>query len=219
MKRITLAAVVALCIFAALAVSTCATTLTKTIYAKSLNTQTCGEEWHWVITDVNPVPAPAYVDVTFSESSVRVPLWKVTGNVAHYADTTHPAPDAVLETKAEIRSDWDGQFNLSHRRCGNPSPTSTPVATATRAATSTPRSTPTNTPTAPTATPTKPAVSPTVTANPSASPTRVHSTATPSVTELPKTGELAPDIGECLVPLLLGFGLLFLGLKFLGKGR
>jgi LPXTG-motif cell wall-anchored protein len=117
----------------------------KEIFAKALDTKSCGSEWHFVITDINPVPAPENIWVVWQSGgpATEVPLDKQVGNVAHYSDYVHSASDQVVEAYTYIDVAWDANFNLSHRLCASPSPTSTPVP-------------PTETPIPPTATPVPP---------------------------------------------------------------
>ena len=241
-----LSLLVVLFLFIGTSATTYATDTTKTIYAKALNTQECGAEWHWVITDINDIAAPASIKVSWGDgTSEDVPLWKVTGNVAHYSQFSHPATDSVTSATANISSNWDGQFNLSHRLCEDPTatptrtatktPTNTPTATATTIPSATPTIGTTPTPTGttePTVTPTSSPV-PTNTVVPPTTTPKPPSTATPNVPNLPKTGE--PDIfGGVNTPLsrfLLAmvwipplewitlFGLIWLGSWLRKRGR
>lgn len=109
-----------------------ATVTTKTIDAKALTDHECNaDQWQFVITGVDPIPAPASVTVHFSDGgTVVVPLQKVTGNVAHYVTTTH-LDSTVTSATAVIESDWAGQFNLSDGPCNEPSTTTTSTTTTT----------------------------------------------------------------------------------------
>jgi hypothetical protein len=131
----------------------------KTIFAKALVDHECDDsEWHFVINQVKSRDfCPATISVTWANGdnrNVTLDAEPKSKTVCHYTtDANLDSP--VIEAKAEIYEEWEGNFNLSHGPCGEP----TPTATATE--------TPTETPTA-TSTPT---VTPTVTATPTGTPT------------------------------------------------
>lgn len=161
---------------------------TKVIAAKALDDHECvSGEWHFVINQISdPTLAPASIEVTWANGSGQVvPLEKFTGQVAHYTTTAHQ-DSTVVSATTTIYAEWDGQFNLSHGPCGEPTPTPTPTPTATPTPTPTPEPTPSPTPT-PTVTPTPtpeptPSPTPTPTNTPTSTPTP---TATPTMTPTP----------------------------------
>ena len=137
----------------------------KNIYAKSLTNHECdATEWHFVITQVNSEQnAPVDITVTFGNSNtMTVLLDDYTGKTAHYATDSNLGSTAI-SASADIYAAWgtqtgpgtNGQFNLSHGPCNEPTPTPTPTPC--------PNCTPTPTPTpctdcGPTPTPTPPTV-------------------------------------------------------------
>jgi hypothetical protein len=123
---------------------------TKTIHAKALSDHECNStEWHFVINQIDEeAHAPSSIHVEWANgASADVSLDKFTGGVAHYV-TTANLDSTVTSASAEIYSEWDGQFNLSHGPCPA-EPTDTPVPS------DTPTPSVTVTPGGPTATPTK----------------------------------------------------------------
>ena len=94
-------------------------TNTQTITAKALTDHECNdEEWHFVINQIDTEDdAPLSIHVVWVNSDDEtVPLDKFTGKVAHYL-TTSNLDSTVTQATAEIYTDWDGQFNLSHGPC------------------------------------------------------------------------------------------------------
>ncbi|MFN3337404.1 MAG: hypothetical protein ACK42I_07890, partial [Thermomicrobium sp.] len=99
-------------------------TETKTIFIKEehLNTyRNCKDsviEWHFVITQVEPASnAPPSITVSFQHAgTMTVPLYGVNGKTAHYYAYTG-SPEKLIDARAEIYSDWNDQFNLSHAEC------------------------------------------------------------------------------------------------------
>jgi len=94
-------------------------TSTKEISAKALDDHECdATKWHFVITQVEPeANAPANITVNWANSeTAAVPLDAYTGKTAHYA-TTLNLDSTVTSATAQIYSEWDGQFNLSHGPC------------------------------------------------------------------------------------------------------
>ncbi len=92
---------------------------TKPIAAKALDDYECNAaEWHFVINQLRVgEDAPASINVTWANGQTEtVPLDKVTGKVAHYA-TASNLDSTVTSASAEVYSDWNGQFNLSHGPC------------------------------------------------------------------------------------------------------
>ena len=150
---------------------------TKTIYVNSgslVDHECNSSEWHFIINQIaDKTLAPASIHVTWANGSqADVPRGNpFQSNVAHYT-TTLNLDSVVTNATAEIYSEWDGRFNLSHGPCCCPAtptptgtsvptetPTSTPTGTYTPPPTNTPTGThmPTNTPSEfPTATPEEP---------------------------------------------------------------
>ena len=93
------------------------------IDAKALTDHDCDAgEWHFVITGVRGVGAPASVDVTWADGSEETVLHgRTTGNVAHYT-TTSNLDVPVESATADVAARWSGQFNLSHGPCGLEAP-------------------------------------------------------------------------------------------------
>lgn len=111
-------------------------------------------EWQFNITGVLNQTPPAFITVTTNLGDLIVPLSAQNGNVAQY-DLINPGVTTVTNASAIIFDGWEGNFILSHRPCGTPTPTSTPTDTPTNTPTNTPTDTPSNTPTnTPTGTPT-----------------------------------------------------------------
>ena len=120
-------------------------------------------EWHLIINQIaNQSPAPASIEVTFSDGHTHiVSLGKLTpGGVAHYTIFTH-LTDTLVTATADIYDGWRGRFNVSHTPCvpvceeevcNTPTPTPPPSATPTPTPTLTPTPTTTPTPTADTST-------------------------------------------------------------------
>src|SRR5213076_564308 len=113
-----------------------------TIHAKALTDHECSSvEWHFVITDMHDVNAPASITVSWSNGGTStVALDRVTGNVAHYV-TTSNLGSTVTSATAMINSEWNGQFNLSHGPCNHTTGTSGTTSTTTTGGTSTGTST------------------------------------------------------------------------------
>ena len=135
-------------------------------------------EWQFNITGVLNQTPPASITVTTNLGDLVVLLSAQNGNVAQY-DLVNPGVTTVTNATASIFDGWSGNFVLSHRPCGTPTPTntSTPTDTPTNTPTSTPTDTPTGTPTdTPTNTPTN-----TATGTPTDTPTNTP-TSTPSHT-------------------------------------
>ncbi|HET9661040.1 MAG TPA: hypothetical protein VFP05_11970 [Thermomicrobiales bacterium] len=135
-------------------------------------------EWQFNITGVLDQTPPASITVTTNLGDLIVQLSAQNGNVAQY-DLNNPGVTTVTNASAIIFDGWTGNFILSHRPCGTPTPTNTatPTDTPTSTPTATPTDTPTNTPTAtPTDTPTN-----TPTNTPTGTPTDTP-TATPTST-------------------------------------
>jgi hypothetical protein len=96
-----------------------------TVSAKALTDHECVDsEWHFVITGLaSDAQAPDHITVTWDGGvTADVALDVVTGHTAHYRTTDH-LDLAVVSATANIDSDWDGQFNLSHGPCLNGSGT------------------------------------------------------------------------------------------------
>jgi len=131
---------------------------TKTIYVNSgslVDHECNSSEWHFIINQIaDKTLAPASIHVTWANGSqADVPRGNpFQSNVAHYT-TTLNLDSVVTNATAEIYSEWDGRFNLSHGPCCCPA---TPTPTGTSVPTETPTSTPTGTytPPPPTNTPT-----------------------------------------------------------------
>jgi hypothetical protein len=145
-------------------------------------------EWQFNITGVLNATPPASITVTTNLGDLIVPLSAHNGNVAQY-DLVNAGVTTVINATAIIFDGWEGNFILSHRPCGTPTPTNTATSTAT--ATNTPTDTPTNTPSStptntPTDTPTNtPSNTPTGTLSPTNTPSNTPtntSTSTPSRT-------------------------------------
>jgi hypothetical protein len=92
---------------------------TKLIVAKAMDDHECDPgEWHFVITSVRDLEAPASIAANWSNgSSASISLGRVTGGVAHYTTTAHLSA-RVIGATAHIALTWSGQFNLSHGPCG-----------------------------------------------------------------------------------------------------
>jgi len=137
------------------------------IEAKALVDHECDTgEWHFVIVQISdPSLAPASITVSWANGDSQVvPIEKFTEKVAHYT-TTANLDSTVVSASATIYDEWDGQFNLSHGPCEEPTPTPTPTPSPTPTPTPTPTVTPTPTPT------TEPTPTPTVTPTPEPYPT------------------------------------------------
>jgi len=172
-------------------------TATVFIYIKeaSLNDHSCNSnEWGIVINQISEESlAPASVHVTWQNGNKEdVPLWKFTGDVAHYV-TSSNLSSRIVGAYTQIYAEWKdggGQFNLSHGPClisNTPTPTSTeepntPTATTTASPTQTTTSDPDKTPT------------PTNTPGPNFTPTPTE----------PKLGGELPDRTP-VIPIVLGF--------------
>ena len=78
------------------------------------------DEWHFVITSLNPVVnAPASITAEFQNAgSVVIPWEKTTGSTAHYRLEGVYLDDTLLNACANITVGTQyGQFNLSHAPC------------------------------------------------------------------------------------------------------
>jgi hypothetical protein len=144
-------------------------------------------EWQFNITGVLNQTPPASITVTTNLGDLVVLLSAQNGNVAQY-DLVNPGVTTVTNATASIFDGWSGNFVLSHRPCGTPTPTntSTPTDTPTNTPTSTPTDTPTNTATnTPTGTPTNTPTN-TATGTPTDTPTNTPTgTATDTPTNTP----------------------------------
>ncbi len=148
-------------------------------------------EWQFNITGVLDETPPASITVITNLGPLVVPLSNHSGNVAQY-DLVNAGVTTVTNATASIFDGWEGNFILSHRPCGTPTPTGTATSTPTDTPTNTPSNTPTDTPTnTPSNTPTNtPTDTPTNT--PSNTPTDTP-TNTPSNTPTnTPTGTLSP---------------------------
>lgn len=97
--------------------------------AKALSDHKCDtSEWHFVITQVaSEEQAPSAIQVSWENGdSQPVRLDKYTGKTAHYS-TTSNLDSTVTSATAALYDGWDGQFNLSHGPCNDPTPEQCPA--------------------------------------------------------------------------------------------
>ncbi len=121
------------------------------ISAKALSSHGCDDsEWHFIITQIDdPSLAPASIHVEWANgASANLTLSSVTGKSAHYYSYEN-LDSTVISATTSIYDGWEGEFNLSHGPCGEPTPdpteevTDTPTPDPTEEVTDTPTPDPT----------------------------------------------------------------------------
>lgn len=132
---------------------------TKEITAKALDDHECDDtEWHFIINQISSEDlAPETITVKWINGDIEIVemgKWEdeekipgFTGGVAHYT-TKSNLDSSVEKATAWIYSEWNGEFNLSHGPCHQPTPTPTqprPTNTPTKTKQPTITNTPTNT--------------------------------------------------------------------------
>ena len=172
----------------------------------------------FVITGVSAATAPASVHVVWSDGSESdVPLLSTQGNNAHYSADFPPGVTGITDATAVVPADWDGQFNVSHYLCGEPSTTTPPPPTTSTAPPPTTSTPPPTTSTPPPSTTTAPPPSTstpplTSTAPPSTStpPMSTPASTSPFVPGPGQTGDSGPGANSLLKKVLLGVALALL---------
>ena len=167
----------------------------KEIHVKkaSLDDHKCdSSEWHFVINQIDSEGNAPDSIIVESEGGITevVDRFDFRGGVAHYT-TTSNLNQPVADAWTLIYDEWEGEFNLSHGPCldptNTPEPTGTPIPTDTPEPTETPGTgTPGATPN-PTETPipTDTPPEPTGTPIPSETPGEGTPSATPAPTDTP----------------------------------